>query len=589
MDLPRAETPLPSRRHSDRGYPDPGYPDLGYPELGHADSLDLLARQTTVLELIASGAALPTVLTAVTVALEELIPGSRCSVLLLDGPAGTLHHGAAPTLPPAYSAAIDGMVIGAEAGSCGAAAHLDTEIVAQDIALDPRWDHFRDLALPHGLRSCWSSPIRGHAADPVPQVLGTFAVYHGAAHLPSARERRLVERFTHLASVAIEHARLYGALAESEERFRRAFEDTAVGMALTDLEGRFSRVNRALRQMLGRSEQELLATDLVSLLPPDAREAGAAALRAPAVGAASSDQFETVLLRPDDEPVPAAVTAAVVRGADGTPLYLSVNVLDLTARRAAERERLARRVAQGAADLAEQSNRAKSDFLSALSHELRTPLQAITGFTELLGTLDLTAERRSAALGHIAGASSHILSLVDDVLDIAKIEARALPLRTEDVDLETLVGEVVDLLEPLAADRRIVLCGRPMMGSVRADSRRLRQVLINLVTNGVRYNHPDGRVQVTADGGPGPGAVVVVRVADTGPGIPAGLIDRLFVPFDRLGADHGPEPGVGLGLALARGLTEAMGGRLSVRSTVGRGTTMEVRLPAATGSDRGGR
>ena len=541
-------------------------------DLDHADSLDLLHRQTTVLELISGGATLHEMLTAVTEALEELIPSSRCSVLLLDARHDTLHHGAAPSLPVAYSTAIDGLPVGPYAGSCGTAAHLDAEVVAEDIGTDPRWVGFRELAWPHGLRACWSSPIRGRQVAGAPAVLGTFAVYHDEPHRPTDRERRLVERFTHLASVAIEHARLYGALAESEERFRRAFEDNAIGMALTGLDGRFGRVNRALREMLGRTEQELLAAGLASVLDPATAPAALGTLQQCTGGIRDSVQFETTLLRVGGEPVCAGVTASVVRGAGGEPVYLSVNVLDVTERRAAERDRRARRDAELAREVAESASRAKSDFLSALSHELRTPLQAITGFTELLGTLDLTPERRAAALGHIGGATSHILALVDDVLDIAAIEAGALPLHRAEVDLAGLVGEVVDLLRPLADERGVRIDGSAAHGTVHADLRRLRQVLINLVTNGVRYNHSGGWVRVGAE----PGAV---RVTDSGPGIPDELVERLFVPFDRLGADTGPEPGAGLGMVLARGLAEAMGGSLTVHSEPGRGTTVLVTLP----------
>jgi PAS domain S-box-containing protein len=540
-------------------------------DLGHADSLELLHRQTTVLELISGGATLPEMLTAVTEALEELIPSSRCSVLLLDAKHDTLHHGAAPSLPTAYSAAIDGLRAGPYAGSCGTAAHFDAEVVAEDIGTDPRWAGFRELAQPHGLRACWSSPIRGRPVAGAPAVLGTFAVYHDVPHHPSARERRLVERFTHLASVAIEHARLYGALAESEERFRRAFEDNAIGMALTGLDGRFGRVNRALRVMLGRTEEELLSAGLAAVLDPATAPEALAALASCASGE-HPVQFETTMLHVGGEPVRAGVTASIVRGAGGEPVYLSVNVLDVTARRAAERDRRARREAELAREVAESASRAKSDFLSSLSHELRTPLQAVTGFTELLGTLDLSPERRTAALGHISGATSHILALVDDVLDIAAIEAGALPLHPVDVDVAGLVGEVVDLLGPLADERGIALDGCAACGTVRADPRRLRQVLINLVTNGVRYNHAGGRVRVSAAAG-------TIHVADSGPGIPEAYLERLFVPFDRLGADTGPEPGAGLGMVLARGLTEAMGGSLVVDSAPGRGTTVRVRLP----------
>ncbi len=529
------------------------------PDLDHADSLGLLHRQTRILELIADGRPLPEVLTAVAVALEELIPGSRCSILLLDPPGGTLHHGAAPSLPPAYSDAIDGMAIGPMAGSCGSAAFLDRSVVVADIATDPRWDAYRGLALPHGLEACWSSPIRGRTC-----VVGTFAVYHGSPHDPDPREQRLVERLTHLSSVAIDHAGLYGALAESEERFRRAFEDNTVGMALTNLDGTLVKVNRALRQMLGRIDAPLLGAALEAVLP--------------GAGASSVDtgQYTSHTTTPDGRELELSVAASVVRGADGLPAQVCVNVVDVTQRRAAQRERRARWEAEVARRHAEAASKAKSEFVSGLSHELRTPLQAITGFTELLGTLDLPVERRHAALGHIATASEHILSLVDDTLDIARIEAGALPLRREAVELSELASSVLDLLGPLADERGVALQRVRTAATAAADRTRLRQVLINLVTNGIRYTPRGGWVRIGVEAGR---ATVTVAVQDSGPGIPADRLERLFVPFDRLGAE-GVGDGVGLGMALARGLTEAMGGRLLVHSVPGRGTTVAAVLPA---------
>ena len=148
-------------------------------DLDHADSLDLLRRQTSVLELIAAGTPLAEVLTCVVVALEELIEGSRCSILLLDPATATLRHGAAPSLPAAYSACIDGLPVGPQEGSCGAAAYLGTPVVAADIRVDARWRQFRDVATPHGMRSCWSSPIQGRTG-----IVGTFAVYHDQPHRP---------------------------------------------------------------------------------------------------------------------------------------------------------------------------------------------------------------------------------------------------------------------------------------------------------------------------------------------------------------------------------------------------------------------
>jgi len=415
-------------------------------DLDHADSLVLLRRQTSVLELIAAGTPLAEVLTCVVVALEELIEGSRCSILLFDPTTATLHHGAAPSLPPAYSARIDGLPVGPQAGSCGAAAYLGRPVIAADIRIDVRWRQFRDIATPHGMRSCWSSPIQGRTG-----IVGTFAVYHDHPHRPPLRERRLVERFTHLASVAIDHAELFRARLEAE-------------------------------------------------------------------------------------------------------------------------------VARAAAEAASQ---AKSEFVTVLNHELRTPLQAITGFTELLRTLDLPPGRRQAALGHIDAAAEHVLSMADDLLDIAKIEADALPIRVEPVELCGLLDEVLALLAPLAVEHDVIL--RPASdagrGAVGADRRRLRQVLINLVTNGIRYNHAGGWVEVGAkDSG---ASTVTVAVRDSGHGIPAEKMSRLFTPFDRLGAECSAEPGTGLGLVVARALTEAMGGTLEIRNAAEAGTTAEITLPAA--------
>ena len=535
--------------------------DLG---LDHADAVALLARQTEILEQIASGVALSEVLNRIATTLEDLVPGCRCSVLLLDPDTATLHHGAAPSLPTEYSGGIDGIAIGTGAGSCGAAAYTGRPVVAADIRVDERWVRFRHLADRFGLRACWSTPIRGRGG-----ITGTFAVYHPSPHRPTPREEHLVERLTHLASVAIDHDRLLGALTESEERFRRAFEDNAVGMALATLGGRITRVNRAMRALLGRSEFELIGSLLDELFTR--RAAGA--------HEDHHDEYEATTRTADGRVLDLAVTVSPIRATGGAPRALSVNVLDVTGRRAAERERRRRVEAELAQHAAEAANRAKSDFVSALGHELRTPLQAITGFTELLGTLSLDDARRAAALDHIAAAAEHILAMVDDVLDVARIEANALPLTLTAVPLQPVVADVLAMLEPLATAEQVTLRTAPAATSVhvRADERRVRQVLLNLVANAVRYNGGlDGAVLI---GWAVREDQAIITVRDTGRGISPEHLERLFTPFDRLGADS--EEGVGLGLPLARGLTEAMGGTLDVNSEVDEGTTVTVVLPLA--------
>jgi two-component system cell cycle sensor histidine kinase PleC len=404
----------------------------------------VLDHQTTVMEALASGTALASVLDMVVLALEELMPGSRCSILLLDEH-GHLRHGAAPALPTAYSAAIDGLEPGPTAGSCGTAVHLGRPVIAVDVTTDPRWVAFRDLAAEHGLRSCWSSPIWSHG-----RIVGTFAVYHDAPYEPYRRDSELVRRFTHLASIAVEHDR-------------------------------------------------------------------------------------------------------------------------------AVKEREARHRAELAQQSAERANHAKSQFVTALSHELRTPLQAITGLTENLQTLDLSSEQRHLALERIDLATTHILSIVDDVLDLARVEAGAMPIDLTEVDTGAVIAASVALIQPLADRRSVTVEQHGTTASVLGDARRLQQVILNLLANAVRFSPEHSTVTVHADT---VGDSVAVHVVDHGPGIPGELLARLFVPFDRLGADAGREGGAGLGLVLAKRLTEAMDGTLEVASVVGSGTHVTVTLLA---------
>lgn len=244
----------------------------------------------------------------------------------------------------------------------------------------------------------------------------------------------------------------------------------------------------------------------------------------------------------------------------------------------AAKEREARHRAELARKGAERANHAKSQFVHALSHELRTPLQAIVGFTENLQSLDLSPEQRQTALERIRLASSHILSIVDDVLDLARVEAGAMPIDVADLEATAVIAESLDLIQPLAERHAVTIEFAGPAVAVRGDRRRLQQVMLNLLANAVRFSPSQSTVRVVTERRDGQAGIHVV---DQGPGIPEELLDRLFVPFDRLGADAGREGGAGLGLVLARRLTEAMGGTLEVTSVVGTGTHVTVTLECA--------
>jgi signal transduction histidine kinase/ActR/RegA family two-component response regulator len=228
------------------------------------------------------------------------------------------------------------------------------------------------------------------------------------------------------------------------------------------------------------------------------------------------------------------------------------------------------------------ANEAKSEFLSRMSHELRTPLNAVLGFGQVLqlGSLD---EDQAQSVQQILNGGRHLLDLIDEVLDIARIDSGHLTISLEAVDASAVLHETIDLIQPLAARRGITI--QELVGDegehVRADRQRLKQVLLNLASNAVKYNREGGEVTfscaTTLEG------ELEVLVADTGPGIGPEYVDRLFTPFDRLGADTLEVEGTGIGLSLSKRLVELMGGKIAVRTTVGEGSVFSVRLSIVEG------
>src|SRR5918911_837878 len=230
---------------------------------------------------------------------------------------------------------------------------------------------------------------------------------------------------------------------------------------------------------------------------------------------------------------------------------------------------------------AEHANHAKSAFLSRMSHELRTPLTAILGFSELLELAPLRPKDQRA-VAHIKDAGHHLLDLINEVLDISRIEAGRVTLTLEAVSVQAVAAECLDLLAPLAAGSAIALRLDPALSGqahVRADAQRLKQVLVNLLANAIKYNRRGGTVTLSCVDRPH--NRLRLAVTDTGVGILAEKIARLFTPFERLDAEQSGVEGTGLGLAVSRGLVELMGGTLGVESVLGVGSTFWLELPRA--------
>jgi signal transduction histidine kinase/CheY-like chemotaxis protein len=229
-------------------------------------------------------------------------------------------------------------------------------------------------------------------------------------------------------------------------------------------------------------------------------------------------------------------------------------------------------------DEAVRATKAKNVFLSSTSHELRTPLNSVLGFTQLLQLSELSEEDRDS-VERILGAGRHLLALINELIDISRIESGEFSLSVEPVLMRPVVEEACQLMAPLAAQRSIVIsqhCPHPDL-AVHADRQRLSQILVNLASNAIKYNREGGTIAISCQ--PEGDDHVSLAVADTGPGMAASDLDRIFTPFERLGAEQSGIEGTGIGLPLARAFAEAMSGRLTATSEPGNGATFTLILP----------
>jgi len=228
-----------------------------------------------------------------------------------------------------------------------------------------------------------------------------------------------------------------------------------------------------------------------------------------------------------------------------------------------------------------QANVAKSEFMSRMSHELRTPLNSVLGFAQIL-QMEMESPSELEMIGYIVKSGGYLLELINEVLDISRVESGAIGVSLELVALDALVAECLAMVSSDASAAGVGIIDEcEAIGVVRGDRKHLTQVLVNLLSNAIKYNHPGGTVTLTGDEHAGR---VRLRVTDTGVGVAPELHERLFAPFDRLDAESRGIEGTGLGLALSKGLMEAIGGSLGVESEPGVGSTFWIELPLATTS-----
>ncbi len=390
------------------------------------------------------------------------------------------------------------------------------------------------------------------------------------------RTAELEQRSVELQAEVAERQRTEAALRESQQRLRNILDHAPIGVAYTDTTGRIREANPKLREMLGMHNGRLAAAHIADLLNPDDREAEAQASQRLLAGDVPMARWRMRCLTADGRTLWTQVGVSVLRDTQGDAKRMVWVVEDIT-------EHLALEEAQRAREGAEAANLAKSEFLSRMSHELRTPLNAMLGFSQLL-----ELDRRQPLASHqlewtaqIRQAGWHLLHMINDTLDLSRIESGHIELTPVALDLGDLVAASVALLAD-SAEKRGVHVDVQLSAGARAvigDATRVKQILTNLLSNAIKYNNEGG--QVTVSSRQSDAGMVAIEVSDSGAGMNPAQVAQLFQPFNRLGREAGPVEGTGIGLVISLRLAELMGGTLHARSSAGRGSTFTLELPRA--------
>jgi PAS domain S-box-containing protein len=485
-------------------------------------------------------------------------------------------------------------------GAVGTAIREARTVIVQRALEDPKLAPWHDLLRKLGAQAVAAFPLTADGA-----VVGALAVYSADPQAFDAQEVELLERVAANISLALDRLaqeqkrrlaeqareRAEQALRESEARYRQIVETAAEGIGLISPGGRILFANQALADMLGVGVDKLLGMSLRGITDEAGWQEFVERVERRRRGHRGIDRFEYRFHRPDGAVVHALVSTTPLLDSDERYIGSLTMVTDVTALKRAEAElRRQHEELLRAKEAAEAAAQAKSHFLALASHEIRTPMNGVLGITELLLETPLTPQQRE--LVHtIRSSAESLLRVINDLLDLARMEAGKLPVRPRAFDLPELIRHLVALLQPLADKKSLSLrveypeeAPRRFLG----DPDRIGQVLLNLAGNAIKFT-PSGYVRIAVHCLERSAGHALLRVAveDTGPGIPEQKRSQLFQSFSRLEQASQPQlPGTGLGLVISKRIVEWMGGEIGFDNRPGSGSTFwfELRLPLAPDS-----
>ena len=532
----------------------------------------LLNAEKGLLEIVAKGGPLTEILDNLCRLVEEHAGGVLASISLLEG--NRLRHGSAPSLPKAYTDAIDEAEIGPSAGSCGTAAYLREQVIVEDIATDPLWADYRELALPHGLRACWSTPIISSQG----RVLATFAAYCREPRKPNRRDQEIFERITHLARVAIERKLAQDALRRSETYLSEAQRLSHTGSwTYNPAKDKTVYWSAEMFRICGFDPQQGPPTGdaFLKRVPPEDRERVHEAFYN-AMREKTEYEDEHRIIFPDGTIKHIHSVGHPVLNRSGNVVEFVGSAVDVTERKRAEEER--ERLHQLEADLA-RLNRVSmmGELAASLAHEIKQPISAASldagTCSEWLAHNEPNVEEARQAASRIIRDVTRAAEIIDRVRSLFKKGE----LHRESVDVNEIIREMIGLLRGEAGRKSISIRTElaDSLPVICADRVQLQQVFMNLALNAIdaiKDSNTPGTLTIKSQ--LDSGGAVLISVSDTGVGLPRDQKDKIFDAFFTTKSQ-----GTGMGLSISRSIVESHGGHLWATANSERGATFRFTLP----------